>query len=79
MRPRMEACRFQLTSRITKGSPGIVADRKTAAVDEPIDVEHPEPDTLHMECADRLAQRHAFVEACVAGGTLWLCLHISDN
>jgi hypothetical protein len=78
MRTGVEAGRFQLTSHVSKRATRVVAYGKTAP-DQPIDVEHPEPDSLHMKCADCEPQRRAFLEECVTGRALRLCLHISDQ
>ena len=62
MRARVEAGGLELSPNVAERSARRVADGQTAPGNQPIDVEHPEPDGFHMERPDGNAERRAFPE-----------------
>ena len=72
MRTGMEPGRFELLAHLSERVARLVGKRNGSAIDHAIDVEHAEPDPLHMERANRDGQRRAFLEKTVARRTRWL-------
>jgi hypothetical protein len=75
----MEPGRFELLSHLSERDARVVCKRHGSAIDHAIDVEHPEPDALHVERADRDAQRRAFLEETVARRAGRLCRDARDQ
>ena len=52
----VESCRFELMSDVGERSLRRIADGDVGAIDEPIDVEHSEPDAFQVERSNRAGQ-----------------------
>ena len=79
MGSRMESCRFELTTHVGERLSRLRGQRHRFARDHAIDVEHAEPDPLHVEGADRDTQGGAFIEERFLRLALGLCLHACDE
>jgi hypothetical protein len=64
----VEPCRFELMPDVGERSLRRIADGDVGTIDEPIDVEHAEPDALHVKRSNREFQRFAFLEHGVLRG-----------
>lgn len=79
MRSSVEPRRFELMSDVGERSPRCIAEGNVAASDEPIDVEHSEPDALHVKRSNREFQRFAFLEDGVLRRAWRLALQMRDQ
>ena len=75
----VESCRFELMSDVGERSLCRIANGNVGAVDEPIDIEHSEPDALHVKRSNRDYQRFAFLEDGVLRLARRLALQVRDQ
>ena len=78
MRACVEAGGFEMTPYLCKRRARLLGDIDRAAIDRPIDVEHPEPDSFHVEGPNRHGERRALGEKSGRSGRR-LCLHVRDE
>jgi hypothetical protein len=79
VRPRVKTCRLELGSYLCKRASSVVADGHLAAMDQPVDVVHPEANAFHMERANRETQSCALFKKRVARRIVRLRLHARDQ
>jgi len=79
MRSCVEPGCFELCSDISKCLTRTIAERNGVLANHPIDVERPETNALHMERANRVAERVTLGKKRVARRTMLLCFYLSDQ
>ena len=79
MRACVEAGGFEMTPYLCKRRARLLGDIDRAAIDRPIDVEHPEPDAFHVEGPNRHGERRALGEERRRGIGRCLSLHAGDE
>ena len=75
----VEPRRFEFMPDVGERSLRRIADGNVGAIDEPIDIEHSEPDALHVKRSNREYQRFAFLEDGVLRLARRLALQVRDQ
>ena len=75
----METCGFEMAAYLGKRRARFVGDIDDPSIDRPIDVEHPEPDSFHVEGPNRHGERRALGEERGRGIGRRLPLHVGNE
>ena len=75
----VEAGGFEMTAYFRKRRARLVRDIDGPSIDRPIDVEHPEPDSFHVEGPNRHGERRALGEERGRGIGRRLPLHVGNE